>query len=263
MVIDFHVHCFPSELAKKAVVSLSECSDIQARVDGTITDIKRSMKEAGVDKSVVLSIATKPSQTKKINIWSSKIEDDEIVPFGTLHPHNTDWKDELETISAMGLKGIKFHPDYQGFFVDEKEMFSIYEKAFELGLIIVFHAGLDIGLPAPYHCTPDRLAKVVDAFPGGKIVAAHMGGFLFWDEVEKFLVGREIYFDTSYCLDHMKEEQIKRIIDNHGYEKILFATDSPWCDQKEEIEKICLLDLKPEIKNAVLAGNALKLLDIK
>ncbi|MFA6308780.1 MAG: TatD family hydrolase [Clostridia bacterium] len=263
MVIDFHVHCFPDELAEKAVLSLSECSDIPARVNGTIKDIKKSMKEAGVSKSVVLSIATKPSQTKKINIWSSKIADDEIVPFGTLHPHNTDWKNELAAISATGLKGIKFHPDYQNFFVDDKEMFAIYEKAFELGLIIVFHAGLDIGLPAPYHCTPDGLAEVVKAFPGAKIVAAHMGGFSFWDDVEKFLVGQEIYLDTSYCLDYMKEEQLRRIIDNHGYEKILFATDSPWCDQKEEIEKIRLLNFKPEIKEAILAGNALKLLGLK
>jgi len=60
-----------------------------------------------------------------------------------------------------GLKGIKFILIIRKFFVDDKKMFPIYETAFGLGLIVVFHAGVDIGLPAPYHATPERLEKIV------------------------------------------------------------------------------------------------------
>ncbi len=263
MIIDFHVHCFADELAKKAVAALEECGKVPSRVNGTIDDIKRSMSVAGVDKSVILPIATKPSQTVKINNWAAEIQDEEIISFGTIHPNFTEWDSELERISKMGIKGIKFHPDYQNFFVDEEKMFPIYKKAFDLGLIVIFHAGLDIGLPAPYHCTPDRLIKIVKAFPGAKIVAAHMGGFQFWDDVERLLVGENLYLDVSYCLSPMQDEQLKRIINNHGYEKILFATDSPWCDQKEEIAKVKKLKFTQQIEEAILGGNAAKLLDIK
>lgn len=262
MIIDFHVHCFPDEIALKAVPVLEQRAKVPARLRGTIDDIRNSMKRSGVDCSVVLSIATKPEQTRKINDWSFKIQDQDIVAFGSIHPDYTGWKEELKRIKDFGLKGIKYHPDYQQFYVDEQRMFPIYEKAFDLGLIVVFHAGVDIGLAPPYHCTPERLLRLVKAFPGGKIVAAHMGSYSYWDDVERYLVGEEIYFDTSYSIGHISDEQAKRIIKLHGYNKILFATDSPWADQAEEIEKIKRLELGKKETEAILGENAKKLLVI-
>lgn len=262
MVIDFHVHCFPDELALKAVPQLAACAGIPARVDGTVDGLKDSMKRAGILKSVVLSIATKPSQTERINTWSAQIEDNDIIAFGSIHPDNNDWKSELLRIKDLGLKGIKFHPDYQKFFVDDKKMFPVYETAFGLDLIVVFHAGVDIGLPAPYHATPERLSKVIAAFPGCKVVAAHMGSFSYWDDVERFLVGTDIYFDTSYSLGIIDDEQAKRIIANHGYKKILFGTDSPWMDHEEEISKLKGLHLGKEVEDAILGLNAKALLEL-
>ncbi|HOQ38143.1 MAG TPA: amidohydrolase family protein [Acetivibrio sp.] len=262
MVIDFHVHCFPDKLASRAVSQLAERSGISARLDGTISGLKESMRRAGVSKSVVLSIATKPSQTETINNWSAEIQDDEVIAFGSIHPDNENWKSELFRIKNLGLKGIKFHPDYQNFYVDDRKMFPIYETAFGLGLIIVFHAGVDIGLPAPYHATPERFRRVLEAFPKGKIVAAHMGSFSCWDDVERFLVGTDIYLDTSYSLGFITDEQAKRIIANHGYGRILFATDSPWTDQGEQIEKLKSLHLDREAEEAILGLNAKSLLGL-
>ncbi|WP_265445295.1 amidohydrolase family protein [Acetivibrio straminisolvens] len=262
MIIDFHVHCFPDKLAPRAVSQLAATAGIPPRVDGTISGLKESMKRAGVAKSVVLSIATKATQTENINNWSAEIQDEEIIAFGSIHPEYENWKTELFRIKDMGIKGIKFHPDYQNFFVDDKKMFPIYETAFELGLIVVFHAGVDIGLPAPYHATPERLEKIVRTFPGCKVVAAHMGGFSFWDDVERFLVGTDIYLDTSYSLDFMDGEQAKRIFKNHDVSKILFATDSPWMDQEEAILKLKNLNLDKETENAILGLNAKALLGL-
>ena len=197
MIIDFHAHCFPDELAYKAVPSLAKKAGIPYFLNGTIRDIKASMKEAGIDKSIVLPIATKPSQTETINTWASSIQDESIVAFGSIHPEYKYWQEELKRIKQLGLKGIKFHNDYQGIFVDEEKMFPIYEEAFKLDLIMVFHAGLDIGLSGPYHCTPDRLLKVVRAFSGAKIVAAHMGGLVL-----------DIYVDEEGTIDRFCVELI-------------------------------------------------------
>jgi len=263
MVIDFHVHCFPDEIAQNAVKVLSQNAGIPAMVGATIGEIKRSMMNAGIDASVVLSIATKPSQTKKINDWSRAINIDNIIAFGSVHPEYEDWKDELDRIKEFGLKGIKFHPEYQEFYVDDKKMYPIYEYAIKLGLVIVFHAGVDLGMPTPYHCNPERLMKLTEDFKGGKIVAAHMGSFQYWDDVERYLIGKDIYFDTSFSLGIMSDEQAKRIIMNHGYEKILFATDSPWTSQEDQIEKIKRLGLGKEVEEAILGLNAKKLLGIR
>ena len=262
MVIDFHVHCFPDKLASRAVSQLAECAGIPARLNGTICGLKDSMRRAGVSKSVVLSIATKPSQTESINNWSAEIQNDEIIAFGSIHPDNENWKSELFRIKDLGLKGIKFHPDYQNFYVDDRKMFPIYEAAFGLGLIVVVHAGVDIGLPAPYHATPERFRRVIEAFPEGKIVAAHMGSFSYWDDVERFLVGTNIYLDTSYSLGIITDEQAKRIVANHDYRRVLFATDSPWMDQGEQIAKLKSLHFSREVEEAILGLNAKDLLSL-
>lgn len=262
MIIDFHVHCFADEIAERAIASLSQAAGLPPRSDGTVAGIRGSMKKAGVDKSVLLSIATKPQQSLRITQWASAVQGEDLIAFGSIHPDSEDWEDELVQISSAGMKGIKFHPDYQQFFVDDPKMFPIYEKTVELGLIIIFHAGVDIGLPAPYHCTPDRLRRVIKAFPDAKIVAAHMGGFLYWDEAEDMLVGEQLYFDTAFSLHKLERRQFLRIASKHGYDRILFATDSPWGDQMEEVKRLQGMKLPQNAEEAILGGNAARLLGL-
>ena len=262
LIIDFHVHCFPDDIAERAISALSETSCVTPRVNGTIRGIEASMETSGVEHSVLLSIATKPQQTFKINRWAAGIQSDRIIPFGSIHPDCSEWENELQMLHKAGIKGIKFHPEYQSFYVDDPKMFHIYEKAAELGLIMLFHAGGDIGLAPPYHCLPDRMRNVVRKFSGAKIVAAHMGGYDSWNDVEKYLAGEQLYFDTSYSLHMLGREQFLRIAAKHGYDRLLFATDSPWADQAEEVKRLAAMPLPPGEMEAVLGGNAARLLGL-
>lgn len=263
MIIDIHTHCFPDDLAVRAVPLLAETAAIQSYTDGTVHDLKRSMREADIDISVVQPIATKPSQVKTINDWAGKIQDETIMSFGTLHPDYPDWKEEVKRLVERGSKGIKFHPDYQDFFVDEERMYPIYEMLFSHGLIILFHAGVDIGLKPPYHCTPDRLRKLIRMFPGGRIIAAHMGSFLYWDEVLEVLAGEDIYFDTSYSLHRLGEERMVQLIRAHGASRVLFGTDSPWSSQAGDVKDFQSLALSQDEQEMILCKNARMLLGIK
>lgn len=262
MIIDIHTHCFPDELAVRAIPLLAETAGVKPYTDGTVGDLKRSMQEANIELSVVQPVATKPSQVRIINEWAVKIHDEKIMSFGTLHPDYTDWKDECKRIAEMGLKGVKFHPDYQQFYIDEDRMFPVYETLFSYGLIILFHAGLDIGLEPPYHCTPERLKKLVRMFTGGKIVAAHMGSYLYWDEVFDVLVGEDIYFDTSFSLHKLGDERMVELIKAHGASRVLFGTDSPWSSQTEEVGSFLNLSLNQDEQEMILSGNARILLGI-
>jgi len=261
-VIDFHVHCFAEDLAERAVEKLASVSNLTPRSDGTVQGIKKSMKCAGVDRSVVLPIATKPQQTHKINQWAVSIQDEDIIAFGTIHPDYEDWECELDWLYSSGIRGIKFHPEYQWFYVDDERLFPIYEKAAKLGMVMVFHAGVDLGFSPPYHCMPERLRNVVRTFPDARIVAAHMGGYESWDEVERFLAGESLYFDTSFSLHKMDREQFIRIGYKHGFDRLLFATDSPWGSQYEELERLREIGLPDDILRAVLGENAVRLLGL-
>ena len=263
MIIDFHTHCFPDALAKKATAQLSKVAgNAPFYTDGTVGGLKKSMRECGIDLSVIQHIATKPAQTPIVNRWAADINDEQTVCFGTIHPEYVGWKDEISFLQDANIKGVKFHPDYQGFTVDEKRLYPIYEGIAKAGLIMLFHAGLDIGLPGPYKCMPENLNRVLKDFPGAKVIAAHMGGYAYWDLVEKHLLGEELYLDTSYCLIGMSDQRLKGLILSHGYKKVLFGSDSPWTNQKAEAEKIRGLGLDEAKTDAVLAGNAKRLLNI-
>ena len=138
----------------------------------------------------------------------------------------------------------------------------IVDTASELGLITVVHAGADPKCPKDVHCTPKMARKLLDDVKPEKLVLAHMGGNEMWDEVEKYLVGQNVYFDTGVILDRMPEEQFLRMVHMHGADRILFGTDSPWADQKKFVTLFDQMPLTEEEKMAVFSENAKKLLGI-
>ncbi|MBC8458256.1 MAG: amidohydrolase [Deltaproteobacteria bacterium] len=261
-IIDIHTHIFPDEIAHKTMRYLEEEANTKAYLDGTISNLKNSMKKANISISVNQPISTKPSQVQSINNWAKQIQNDEVISFGTIHPKYEGFKDEIKRLKELGIKGVKLHPDYQEFHPDDESMFPIYECLAENDIIILFHAGIDIGRYPPVYGTPQTLANVIDNFPDLKIIASHMGGYKLWDDVEKYLVGREIYFDTSYVIDYMDTERFVKIMENHGFDKILFATDSPWKDQADEVKKISALDIPEKAKEDVFWRNANRLCEI-
>lgn len=266
MLIDFHSHIFPDRIASGALKSLSDSIvkyqgvRYQHYTDGTLNGILKSMEDNGVDMSVILPIATKPTQTKTINEFAKDIRNEKVVSFGSFHPEQDDWKAVLENLAEEGFKGIKLHPEYQSFFVDSKRSIEILKKAEELGLYTVLHAGFDHGMPPPAHCQPDRLKNVLEYVSGKYIIAAHLGAFVNWDEVEKHLVGTPINFDTAFISKFIDPEQCKRIIRNHGADKILFGSDSPWQEPKTEHEFLLRLGLEKDEEDKIFYKNALKIL---
>ena len=83
-----------------------------------------------------------------------------------------------------------------------------------------------------------------------------------WDEVEEYLVGEDLYFDTSMGTQYYPMEQFLRIVRNHGANKILFATDSPWSDAKQEMDVIRSSGLTKLEQDQIFYQNAQQLLGI-
>lgn len=264
MVIDFHTHIFPDGIASKTIRSLENASGIVAATDGTLNGLLNSMEQSGVDLAVIMPVVTKPAQFESINQFAGSVNEQyagRLISFGGIHPDSTDYKGELDTIRKMGLKGIKLHPDYQRVMIDDDRYLRIIEYANELGLIIMTHAGIDIGLPEPVHCPPDRVRKVLDKLKPEKMVLAHLGGWKQWDEVYDCLAGENVYFDTAFTFGYIEKEQFLKILHKHDWKKILFATDSPWSDPLCSLEALRSLSLSDEILEGILWKNALGLLE--
>lgn len=270
MIIDFHTHVFPEVIAAKTIEKLGTFANITAKTNGLLSGLKASMKEADVDYSVILPVVTKPGQFQTVNEYAASINGtDRIISFGGIHPDSTDYKGELDQIHAFGLPGIKLHPDYQQVHINDQRYLDLITYAVDLGLIISIHAGVDIGLPDIVHCPPNEALQMLQYVEEhakhpeeAKIILAHTGGYDQWDDVEQLLVGKHVYFDLAYSLGHIPDEQLLRIIENHGADRILFATDSPWNDQKEDIAYLKSLGLSPEEESAILGENGAVLLQL-
>ena len=264
MLIDFHTHAFPDKLASRAVSSLSHGSGgMVPQTDGTLPSLKAQMDRDGVDISVVHSIATNPRQQSNVNNFAIEINrDDRIVAFGSIHPDAPDALEELERIAAAGLKGVKFHPEYQQFYADEERMKPVYRKISQLGLTALFHAGQDIGFAPPYHCLSEHLLgalKWLDC----PVVAAHWGGYCCSEMVLDRLCGENLWFDLSFGYGCIPKPTAQAIIDRHGTDKLLFGSDMPWHRPEWELRLLNSLDISQADKEKIFFRNAVKLLKLE
>jgi uncharacterized protein len=259
-IIDFHTHFFPDKVAEKAVSKLEGTSGCRAYSDGTQAGLVASMARAGIERSVVLPVATNPEKVSSVNQFSASVTDPRLCMLGGLHPLSPLWREHLEEMIGLGLPGVKFHPDYQEFEPDDPQFLPLFAALRDSGLPVVFHAGEDLSFPPPNLGTPASFSNLLDKLPGLKLVATHMGGFRMWDEVERCLIGRPVYMDTSFGFGWMSDERIRSMIGRHGDDYVLFGTDSPWLDQPAEVQNVLRLGLGGAAEEKIFFRNAIRLI---
>jgi uncharacterized protein len=263
VILDFHTHAFEDNLAAKAIPFLEDEGHVQAFTDGRVTSLIASMDRAGIARSVVCPIATKPSHFDGIRRWARDVRTTQprLEMLLSIHPDDSDALAHVDETAAEGFKGLKFHPYYQHFTLDDERLFPLYERIAARGLFAVFHTGFDIAYPPDRVCDPVRVRRVIDTFPALKLVATHLGGWRDWENSRKYLIGRPVYIETSYCLEEMPAAEARAMILDHTPGHILFGTDSPWADQAEELARWRALGLPDDVLAAGLGGNAQRLLE--
>ena len=251
MIIDFHTHAFPERIAKATMEKLSFVGGgLIPQTDGTVEGLRKLMARDGISKSVTLAIATNEKQQTAVNDYIASVESEDIIPFGSVYPWAKNAFEELERIKSMGIKGIKFHPEYQQFFVDDEKMKPLYKKASDLGFIILFHAGEDLGYPAPYHATPERLRKAAK-WIDSPMICAHWGAANMGEQVLQYLCDIPVYFDTAFGYSSMPKDRAQRILDKKGADWILFGSDCPWHAPSWDIGMIETLELSQDEKEKI------------
>ena len=279
MIIDFHTHTFPDKIAARVIRQLEEKSLTRAYTHGTVQELADTLVHSGVDYAVNLPVMSRVDQVEHVNHSLVRQKDElarkGIITFGGMHPDDPGYKEELRYLKEAGIKGIKIHPAYQQTDLDDIRYLRIIEYASELGLIVITHAGIDIGISDHNYASVDMILRVIRQVHPDKLVLAHMGGWGGWNEVESDLAGAPVYLDTAFSLgripqldpampsiltENMAIDDWTRLCRKHGIDKILFASDSPWADPKEyRIAIECSL-LSDEEKEKILSGNARKLL---
>ena len=238
MIIDTHTHIFPDNTAESILKFTAQKFNVKVYGKGTAADLMAHMDANKVSHAVIHMVAINPKAAPAINTWLINLSEPRFIKFGTLHPHQQDYKREILRLKAHGITGIKLQPAVQGFTVDNAELtYPLYEELSNNGMTVMFHVG---GNPTPYanqHSSPKMVLRVAQDFPELTIIAAHLGGLNMWDEVTGTLAGREnVYMETSMTYEKILPTVAEHIIRKHGPRKIFFGTDYPFASIKKCIE---------------------------
>lgn len=269
MIIDTHVHTFPDSIAPKAIWKLEKISGIKPATDGTVSDTIKFMGNIGIDMFINLNIATGINQQTTINNvaagLNSQYENTSMISFGSVHYKNPEAIDELARIKELNIKGIKLHPDYQGFFIGDKELYPIYDICAQLDIPVVFHSGWDCYSPDVVHAPPEEGAKVAKNFPKLKMILAHFGGLMMWDDVLEHLAGLEnVYLDTAMLATHCKDaDTIHKILGKHPSDNVMLGSDCPWENPADSVKYVLNLPISDDYKEKILGKNAINFYGIE
>lgn len=272
MIIDFHTHAFPEKIASRTLEVLRKGSrdvsgiDCVPWTDGTVKGLVELLDCSCVDMAVVLPIATKPEQTETINRVALEVSEKSggrLISFGSVHPADPFAADAVDRAAEMGIVGLKLHPEFQRIDIDSDGALAVLRRAAKNKMPVVIHAGRDIGLPPPVHSSPDMILRALDAVPELSLIAAHLGGWMMWDEVAKKLCGAPLYFDTAFISSYIEPAFARDIIRSHSAQKVLFGSDCPWEAPKKTLEFLEKLGLTDMELSLIKGENAKKLLKIR
>ena len=236
MYIDIHTHAFHPKIAHKVVAQLEDHYNIKPVGTGLAEDLKERLNRAGFDRAVVLCAATTPAQVVPANAFARDLQTqypDTFIAFGAIHPYCQDWEDHIAAMKKAGVRGLKFHPEFQNFFLDDPALEPILEAVGE-DMLVMCHVG-DSLPPEENPSCPYKLQALRRRFPKVRFIAAHMGGYLHWEHALKTYIGEPVYIDTSSALPLMNPALCAEIFRRHPREFILFGSDYPLFDPSEAL----------------------------
>lgn len=232
-MIDTHVHCFPGNLAARALSKTNIYGTYET--DGTIEGQLRLAEKYGIEKIMVLNIANTPEQQEHVNQYAVEINglEGKVISLGSVHPFAPDAVEMVERLYQQGIRGIKFQPIRQKFYMDDPICRPIFRKIGELGMLTVIHGGRSIRTNQ-FHVLPKAVGRYIDDFQGAPVICSHMAGMFCTEDEIREVAAMPVYTDTALCVRHLDQEKFNFAAEQFGADRILFGTDMPWaCMEKE------------------------------
>ncbi len=263
MIINCHTHVYPDKICQKASDGTGRFYDINMCYDGSVSKCIEEGAKIGVTHSLIFSVATTPHQVSSINRFIAEevsLHPDLFTGLGALHPESDDGERDIRELVDLGLRGVKLHPEIQGFSLLDERCDQIYKLCLKYNLPLLLHTG-DYRYD---YSNPDELSCILERYPELTVIGAHLAGYSVWDDAVEALAKRydNLYVDCSSSLMFMTAERATEIIRTYGADRVLWGTDYPMWGYEEEMERFNALGLSEEERELILCKNAQKLFGI-
>ena len=258
-VMDAHCHVYPAAIAAKAVGGTDAFYGVVSAHDGTVETLMEKEMAIGVDHCVIQSVATTPKQVNSINEFIARTVaagEGRFTGLGTLHPDSPDQAADVAHLVELGLKGVKLHPDIQGFQLDDPRCLRIYDLCRQYRLPVLLHTGDD----RYDNSNPNRLLPVLEAYPDLIFIGAHLAGYSIWEEAcDRLSHAPNLYVDCSSSFFRLTVDKAEELIRRWGAERVLFGTDYPMWDAQCELNTLLSMHFTEEEFRKMLWDNAYNL----
>lgn len=193
----------------------------------------------------------------------------------TLDPRGEDAATRVREEVAAGFVGVKLYPVNRAYRLSDERARPFFDAVAELGVPICIHYGVSVDTRSDLRfADPTDLSPVARDHPDTPFVIAHFGAGYLREVLALSYQCPNVYVDTSgtnnwlrivpYCQD--LEEVFRICLDTLGPERILFGTDSGavpagYRDHilAEQLSIIERLPLTPADRELMMAGNARRL----
>ena len=161
---------------------------------------------AHIDYAMVFSAATTEHQVEHINryILSEAEAHPQFIPCGTLHAGYEGYREELLWMREHGMFGVKIHPEFQHFALDDARLFPMYEEMARHDMFLIAH----MGDPRVDVSGPHRMIPIARTFPKLRCIAAHLGNWGDWDieKIRPLAKLPNVYTDISSSFSYVKDK---------------------------------------------------------
>jgi predicted TIM-barrel fold metal-dependent hydrolase len=218
------------------------------------------MDRYGIDHSVVFTLDGFFESSRRHNDELARFVAEHpgrLTAFATVHPRRVDAADEVRrAVTELGMKGLKLHPWLQGISPLEAYMGPIAEVCAELSVPLLFHDG------TPPYSTPLQFALLAERHPEVTVILGHSGLLDLWPEA---LAAGKRAPNIWLCLCGPPTYALQKLVDGVPHDRILFGSDIGFGSDypaRHRLEQVRSLDLPSESLDAILGGNAARLLGL-
>ncbi len=263
-VFDSHTHTYPEAIADKAVKALGAFYDFPVEGQGTFAHLESEGKSVGYTGFLLFCVATNAHQVPRVNDSIAALTEAarghgfEVVGLAGMHQDFPSMEEELLRSVALGLQGVKIHPDIQGIDADATQWLGLYDLMQEKDLILYLHAGDN--RPQYRYSEPRKIARIAKTFPRLRIVAAHLGGYQAWEEADCLHSLDNVFYDCSSALWAMSPEEGAAQIRRCGVQKVMYGSDYPVVSPRTHLRLFLTLPLSEREREDILYSNAKRIL---
>ena len=197
---------------------------------------------------------------------------DIMLPFASIDPgRGADGvREARRLIEHYGVRGFKFHPQFQEFLPNDRVAYPLYEVIAEAKLPAIFHtghSGMGTGMPGGggirlKYGDPMCIDDVAVDFPDMPIVLAHPS-WPWQDQALSICLHKpQVYIDLSGWSPKYFPRELVRYANTQLKHKVLFGTDFPLITPERWLADFAALDIRDEVRPLILKENAVSLLKL-